>query len=153
MPDLPPDPERLRAIERWLDEQVASNETVGVYLRLQLDAVREALAKVEGEQPAEPRPEPEPERPARQAKAAKRGAQKPPPLHTFTQRAGGGASGFTVELRAQAVGDQRVIVHTADCSSAGPADAIDPHDARGAIVAGAEPCRFCRPDAELGMEE
>jgi hypothetical protein len=152
MPDLPPDPERLRAIERWLDEQVASNETVGVYLRLQLDAVREALAKVEGEQPV--RPEPEPERPSRQTKAAKRGARKPPPLHTFTQRAGGGgASGFTVELRAQAVGDQRVIVHTADCTSAGPADAIDPHDARGAIVAGAEPCRFCRPDAELGMEE
>jgi hypothetical protein len=147
MPDLPPDPERLRAILRWLEDRTAENETIGMYLRLQRDAAREALARAEGEQPAAPEPKPPP-RQKKQAAPERKG-----PLHTFTQRAGGGATGFTLELRTQAVGDERVIVHTADCTSAGHADPIDPHDARGALVAGAEACRFCRPDAELGMEE
>jgi hypothetical protein len=146
MPDLPPDPDRLRALLAWLTEQAEANETVGIWLRLQRDAVREALAAAEGEQPAAPAPKPPP-RQKKQAAPERKG-----PLHTFTQRAGGGATGFTLELRAQAVGEGRVIVHTADCTSAGPADPIDPHDARAAIVAGAEACRFCRPDAELGLE-
>jgi hypothetical protein len=150
MPDLPPDPERLRALLAWLTEQAEANETVGIWLRLQRDAVREALAAAEGEQPAPEKPEPSP--PPRQAKRSAP-QRKPAPLHTFTQQAGGGATGFTLELRAQAVGEGRVIVHTADCTSAGQADPIDPHDARAAIVAGAEGCRFCRPDAELGLEE
>ncbi|MGI5141567.1 MULTISPECIES: hypothetical protein [unclassified Streptomyces] len=42
MPELPPHPELLHAILRRLDEQVVENETVGIHLQLQLDAVREA---------------------------------------------------------------------------------------------------------------
>ncbi|MEU1595845.1 hypothetical protein ABZ468_24030 [Streptomyces sp. NPDC005708] len=51
MPELPPDPERLHAILRRLDEQVVENETVGIYLQLQPDdgfhAVRHTFASVQ----------------------------------------------------------------------------------------------------------
>lgn len=44
---LPPDAQRLRAILRRLDQQNAENETVGLYLRLQRDAVFDALTRAE----------------------------------------------------------------------------------------------------------
>ncbi|MCN9242691.1 DUF6233 domain-containing protein [Streptomyces sp. RY43-2] len=47
MSALPPDAPRLRAILRHLEEQLADNETLGVYLRLQRDAVRAALTRAE----------------------------------------------------------------------------------------------------------
>ncbi|MEV5986824.1 DUF6233 domain-containing protein [Streptomyces sp. NPDC052051] len=47
MSALPPDAPRLRAILRHLEEQIADNETLGVYLRLQRDAVRAALTRAE----------------------------------------------------------------------------------------------------------
>ncbi|MGW5063552.1 DUF6233 domain-containing protein [Streptomyces sp. NPDC004096] len=147
MPDLPLDPDRLRAILRWLDEQVAENETVSNYLRLQLDAVREALTRAEDGQSAL-----QPERPAPQPKAPPRGDRSTVPLHTFTRQANGASTGFTLERRAQAVGDERVLIHTADCSHAGPAQPIGDH-AGAALVARVEACPFCRPDAELGMEK
>ncbi|MER7226466.1 hypothetical protein [Streptomyces rubradiris] len=43
MTELPPDPPRLRAILAHLDRQVAENDTIGRYLRLQRDAVRRHL--------------------------------------------------------------------------------------------------------------
>jgi hypothetical protein len=45
--ELSPDPPRLRAILAHLDKQLAENETVGIYLSLQRDAVRAALARAE----------------------------------------------------------------------------------------------------------
>ncbi|MFE9127116.1 DUF6233 domain-containing protein [Streptomyces sp. NPDC007148] len=149
MPDLPPDPERLRVLLAWLTERREENETVGIWLRLQRDAVERALDEAEGgtaaEKPAlqpEPQPEPAPERPSRGIR----------PLHTFTQRAGGGSGGssFLLEYRAQGVGE-RVIVHADDCDSAGDGKPIGAHDAQAAIVGGAAACAFCQPDIELGI--
>ncbi|MER5917860.1 hypothetical protein ABT124_48175 [Streptomyces sp. NPDC001982] len=51
MSELPPDPPRLRAIPAHLDQQLADNQTVGTYLRLQLDFVRQALAVAERKAP------------------------------------------------------------------------------------------------------
>lgn len=148
MPELPPDPERLRVLLAWLTDRREENETVGIWLRLQRDAVKRALDEAEGgtreQQPApEPEPQPAPERPAPGIR----------PLHTFTQRASGSSgSGFLLEYRAQGVGD-RVIVHTDDCSSSGDSRPIDAHDARAAIGAGAEACSFCQPRMALDMED
>ncbi|WP_217545601.1 DUF6233 domain-containing protein [Streptomyces sp. GbtcB6] len=44
---LPPDPARLRVILAHLDKQMADHETIGIYLRLQRDAVQAAIAKAE----------------------------------------------------------------------------------------------------------
>ncbi|MFF0733085.1 DUF6233 domain-containing protein [Streptomyces chartreusis] len=54
MAELPPDARRLRAILAYLDEQIAGHETVGIYLRLQREAVRAALTRVENRQVPEP---------------------------------------------------------------------------------------------------
>ena len=48
MSELPPDPPRLRVILAHLNQQLTANETVGIYLRLQRDAVQNALARAEG---------------------------------------------------------------------------------------------------------
>ncbi|MGW5582802.1 DUF6233 domain-containing protein [Streptomyces sp. NPDC003857] len=152
MADLPPDPERLRVLLAWLTERREENETVGIWLRLQRDAVKRALDEAEGgavaEKPA-PQPEPEPEK----QPAPERPAPGSRPLHTFTQRAGSSSgSGFLLEYRAQGVGE-RVIVHTDDCSSSGDSRPIDAHDARAAIGVGAEACAFCQPRMALDMED
>ncbi|MGQ5640515.1 MULTISPECIES: hypothetical protein [unclassified Streptomyces] len=47
MPHPPPDPPRLRAILAHLEKQLAENETVGIYLCLQRQAVLTALAHTE----------------------------------------------------------------------------------------------------------
>ncbi|MFD8741288.1 hypothetical protein ACFV06_41210, partial [Streptomyces sp. NPDC059618] len=47
MSELPPDPQRLRAILAHLDQQIAHTETIGTYLRLQRDAVQAALDRAE----------------------------------------------------------------------------------------------------------
>ncbi|MGW9029136.1 DUF6233 domain-containing protein [Streptomyces sp. NPDC055722] len=147
MPDLPPDPDRLREILRWLEERHAETEAVGIYLRLQRDAVREALARAEGEEP--PR---ETEQPAPQPKRSAARPAQPGPLHTFTQRSGGASTGLTLERRAQAVGDERVLIHVDDRPHAVAGKPIDAHDARAAVLAGVEACPFCRPDSELGID-
>lgn len=148
MPDLPPDPDRLRILLAWLTERREENETVGIWLRLQRDAVKRALDEAEGGavvgKPA-PQPKPEP--------APKPAAPGSRPLHTFTQRADSSSgSGFLLECRAQGVGE-RVIVHTDDCSSSGDGRPIDAHDARAAIGVGAEACAFCQPRMALDMDE
>ncbi|MEU2875035.1 hypothetical protein [Streptomyces sp. NPDC007070] len=43
-PPLPPDPPRLRMILAYLERQIAETDVVGMYLRLQRDAVRKELA-------------------------------------------------------------------------------------------------------------
>ncbi|MEU6649486.1 DUF6233 domain-containing protein [Streptomyces sp. NPDC046900] len=155
MPELPPDPDRLRAILAWLDERHVENETVGIYLRMQRDAVREALARAEGGSPADPKSPPaEPERPRGRKNTRSSGGGQPRPLPTFTAPASGGrgSTGFTVEQRAQAMGAERVLIHVDDCPHAGEAQPIDPHGARASLLEGMEACPFCRPDGELGIE-
>ena len=44
---LPPDPTRLRVILAHLDKQMADHETIATYLRLQRDAVQEAITEAE----------------------------------------------------------------------------------------------------------
>ncbi|MGW9025078.1 DUF6233 domain-containing protein [Streptomyces sp. NPDC055722] len=143
MSELSHDPPRLRAILAYLERQLGDNETVGIYLRMQRDAVCQALAGTE--QPA-PEPAPARKRPARNV--------QPRPLHTFTARAvgNGGSTGFTVEQRTQAVGPERVLIHVDDCLHAGATWPIDPHGARASLLEGLEACPFCRPDGELEIE-
>ena len=64
MSELPPDPPRLRAILAHLDQQPADAETIGIYLRLQRDAVQAALSRAEA-----PPPQPS-QRPGRLPKGA-----------------------------------------------------------------------------------
>jgi hypothetical protein len=148
--ELPPDPPRLRAILAYLNEQLAKNGTVNIYLQLQLDAVREALAKVEGGQPAPPW---EPEQPPREQphKAPARDGRRAGPFPTFIQGASSVSSAFVLGRRPQAVGDDHMVIHTAGCPNAGPAEPLDPHDARGLLLDSGLACPFCRPDTELDV--
>ncbi|MCX4578982.1 hypothetical protein OHB41_38520 [Streptomyces sp. NBC_01571] len=47
--ELPSDPPRLRMILDFLDEQVARNQTIGIYVSVQQKAVRHALSVAEGQ--------------------------------------------------------------------------------------------------------
>ncbi|MFC8515509.1 DUF6233 domain-containing protein [Streptomyces sp. NPDC057257] len=141
MDELPPDPARLRAILQYLDRQIADNETVGTYLRLQRDAVRKAL-----DHTAPPQP-----RPRRANGHLPKGATG---LPSFAPTAGGGqAAGFVVERQPSAVGREPVRIHVNDCSSAVNPLPVSAQDARAALL---DPqvtaCEFCRPDQELGMD-
>ncbi|WP_328439344.1 DUF6233 domain-containing protein [Streptomyces sp. NBC_00444] len=139
MDELPPDVPRLRAIQAHLEQQLAANETVGTYLRLQLDAVRKAIARVDG-QPSPQRTQPQ--RPK---------GNRPAPLTTFTgSRSGNGSTGFVVERQ---VGAEPARVHTDDCPHPGKTHPISTHDARAALIdPNVTACVFCRPDAELGLD-
>ncbi|MEU8691191.1 hypothetical protein [Streptomyces sp. NPDC048665] len=44
-PPLPPDPHRLRVILAFLNGQIADNDTLAAYLRIQRGAVHKALAR------------------------------------------------------------------------------------------------------------
>ncbi|MGW2705419.1 hypothetical protein [Streptomyces sp. NPDC001340] len=66
MSELPPDPPRLRQILAYLDEQLAKTEAIAIYLRLQRDKVKAALARAEG--PAQQERPRQPERPMRKVK-------------------------------------------------------------------------------------
>lgn len=137
MSELPPDPARLRAIMEHLDRQVAENETVGIYLRLQRDAVRAALAETEEHRPART----EPRQPA---------IAIPPPAQSPRRR----SKPFQLERMRTEDGPLPTAVHTADCHMAGElAHAVNALEARLAVTdAGLRVCEFCRPELELGFD-
>ncbi|MGW9028269.1 DUF6233 domain-containing protein [Streptomyces sp. NPDC055722] len=137
MAELPPDPARLRAILAFLEKRVAENETVGIYLRLQRDAVREALTRAEGLEPTGPR--------------ARRGRPTLPAPASSGRTTG--APGFTVERRKRAMGPEPARIHTDDCTTGGTKHPVGAEEARAALVdPTVEACPFCRPDAALGMD-
>lgn len=139
MSALPPDVPRLRAILRHLDQQIAENETVGVYLRLQREAVAEALARTEDQ--------------AAQQPSSVRG-QRPAALTGFTSNVRGSkGTGFVVERQRKAIGPEPARIHTDDCVNAGPTHPVTAQDARAALLDPmVEACPFCRPDTELGID-
>lgn len=138
MAELPPDPDRLRFILAYLEERIAENSTVGVYLRLQRDAVREALARAEEHPPTGPGPR-------------TRRPQAPPALPVA--RGARETTGFAVERQRRAVGPEPARIHIGDCTTGGPKHPIGAQEARAALVDPmVEACPFCRPDAALGVD-
>ena len=133
---LPPDLPRLRTILAHLDRQIAENHTIGIYLRLQRDAVREALTR------AERRP------PRRQSRVKGAG-----PLPGFTPLPAAGA-GFVVQQKRTAAGPEPALIHLADCTMIeGRPHRIRADEARAALTdPNVEACRLCRPDTELGID-
>ncbi|KUN10267.1 hypothetical protein AQI95_00590 [Streptomyces yokosukanensis] len=133
---LPPDPRRLRAILAYLDEQLAANETVAVYLRLQRDAILAALVRAE---------RPPQHRPRHKAKGGG-------PLPAFNPPAA--MPGYVVQQKRTPSGPEPALVHLADCTMIGGAvHRIRADEARAALTdPNIEPCEFCRPDTELGMD-
>lgn len=137
MTELPPDPTRLRAILAYLDQQITDNDTIGFYLQLQRDTVRQALDHTA------PEPEPKPRRRGRLPKGATG-------LPTFARAAG--SSGFCVEQQPRAVGPEPLRIHVDDCSSVTESTPISAQDARAALLDPSAGCQFCRPDLELGID-
>ncbi|MFG2635190.1 DUF6233 domain-containing protein [Streptomyces sp. NPDC048362] len=134
---LPPDPRRLRAILAYLDELLAENETVALYLRLQREAVRAALARAEGSPPRR--------RPSRGGKGAgPLPGFNPPPV----------ATGYVVQRKRTPAGPEPAVVHQADCTMIeGTPHRVRADEARVALTDPTiEPCAFCRPDTELGID-
>ena len=134
MNELPSDPARLRAIQAHLAQQLADNETVGIYLRLQRAAVQAALAAAEAPPPRKPR-------------LPKGGAGLGPVVQISVRPA------FVVQQKRTPRGPEPAIIHQADCSMIeGPPHRITEHDARVALTDPTiEACGFCRPDSELGL--
>ncbi|MEV7242758.1 DUF6233 domain-containing protein [Streptomyces sp. NPDC093248] len=136
-PRLPPDPRRLRVILAHLDGEIADNETVATYLRLQREAVLTALGRAE-------RP-PQQQRPGRNVKGAgPLPAFAPPPART----------GYVVQQKRSTHGPEPAFIHLADCTMIeGTAHPIRADEARAALT---DPtitaCPFCRPDTELGID-
>ncbi|MFL4904798.1 DUF6233 domain-containing protein [Streptomyces sp. MMS24-I2-30] len=135
MSELPPDPPRLRAILAHLEQQLADNETVGIYLRLQRDVVRRALTA------AEPAPAP-----------AQRKRQPDPPRQPTAQ-----PGTYRLQSKIHPSHPEPPLIHTWDCTMVhGQTSEIDAQQARLALTeefVGAAPCEFCRPDTELGLLE
>ncbi|MEV8432087.1 DUF6233 domain-containing protein [Streptomyces sp. HUAS 31] len=166
MAELPPDARRLRAILAYLDEQIAGHETVGIYLRLQREAVRAELTRVESRQVAGP-PEPPSELPkssgppesSRSSRSARplqspRPRQAPAALSPFApSREMRQSTGFVVQQKRTPNGPEPAVIHTGDCTMIeGTPHRIGDHDARAALTdPNIEPCAFCRPDSELGI--
>ncbi|MFD5841533.1 DUF6233 domain-containing protein [Streptomyces chartreusis] len=171
MAELPPDARRLRAILAYLDEQIAGHETVGIYLRLQREAVRAALTRVENRQIPEPpksserskSSEPsESSRPSRSTRPSQsprsrqrpRQGQAPAALSPFApSREMRQSTGFVVQQKRTPNGPEPAVIHTGDCTMIeGTPHRIGDHDARAALTdPNIEPCAFCRPDSELGI--
>lgn len=135
MNELPPDPARLRAILAHLEQQLANNDTVGIYLRLQRDAVQVALARAEAPPPRRPR-------------LPKGGANLGPVAQISVRPQ------FVVQQKRTPRGPEPAIIHLGDCSMIeGTPHRITEHDARVALTDPTiEACAFCRPDSELGMD-
>lgn len=181
MAELPPDARRLRAILAYLDEQIAGHETVGIYLRLQREAVRAELTRVENRQVPEPpkpsessksseppkssgpsessrssrstRPLQSP-RPSQSPRPRQRPRQAPAALSPFApSREMRQATGFVVQQKRTPNGPEPAVIHTGDCTMIeGTPHRIGDHDARAALTdPNIEPCAFCRPDSELGI--
>ncbi|MFE9455175.1 DUF6233 domain-containing protein [Streptomyces sp. NPDC006739] len=144
MTELPPDPARLRAILRYLDEQLAGNETVGIYLRLQRDAARKALAA------AERRAAPQPQRPPRPRRAA------PAPV-TGPASSALPPTGYVIEPKKHSKHPAPALYHLADCTM--PQRETSPvtpdqirlglRDPLGILAA----CEFCAPDNNLETDD
>ncbi|NUP15413.1 MAG: hypothetical protein HOZ81_04780 [Streptomyces sp.] len=134
MNELPPDPPRLRAILAHLERQVADHEAVGIYLRLQRDAVQAALTHAEAP-------------PARKPRLPKGGANLPPVAQISVRPQ------FVVQQKRTPRGPEPAIIHLGDCTMIeGVPHRISEHDARVALTdPNIEPCAFCRPDSELGI--
>ncbi|MGW3847162.1 DUF6233 domain-containing protein [Streptomyces fagopyri] len=134
MNDLPPDPQRLRAILAHLDQQLATQATVATYLRLQRDSVRRALAAAERPAPRPQRGRPKGEVPARvPVQLAELGVEE--------QRADGRVTG--------------AMVHTASCMPRMQLRPIARDVARQALVNDPQfmtACPLCQPDRELGLD-
>ena len=133
--ELPPDPIRLREIQAYLDRQLAENETVGIYLRLQRDAVKAALKQTEAPPPRRPR--------------LPKGGANLGPVTQITVR-----PQFVVQQRRTPKGPEPAIIHLGDCTMIeGAPHRITEHDARVALTDPTiEACAFCRPDTELGID-
>ena len=138
MTDLPPDAPRLRAILAHLDQQVADHEAVGIYLRLQREAVQAALAAAET---------PPPRRPGRLPKGAA-------PLRSMGITHPHARPQFVVQQKRTPRGPEPAIIHLGDCTMIeGTPHPIAEHDARVNLTEPTiEACAFCRPDTELGMD-
>ncbi|MCX4575639.1 DUF6233 domain-containing protein [Streptomyces sp. NBC_01571] len=141
MSDLPPDPQRLRAILAHLDQQLASQATVATYLQLQRDAVRRALAAAE-------RPTRAPVRHGRQERRAQRTAEPP----ASKLRPGT----YMLEPKLGPQHPRAPYIHVGGCpmTQRDPSPCT-PEEARLALTqstVGAEPCDFCRPDTALGID-
>lgn len=119
-----------------LDRQIAENQTIGIYLRLQRDAVREALVRAERRAPR---------RPSRVKGAGPLPGFTPPPA------VGGG---FVVQQKRTPAGPEPALIHTADCAVIkGRPHRIRADEARAALMdPNVEACRLCRPDTELGID-
>ncbi|WP_189308926.1 DUF6233 domain-containing protein [Streptomyces brasiliensis] len=136
MSQLPPDPARLRVILAHLERQIAENETVGLYLRLQRDAVVAALADLD----RLPR--------GRSRRVAKGGGSLPgfvpPPVQT----------GYVVQRERTPSEPAPALIHVADCGLVvGACRPIRADEARAALTdSTVEPCPSCRPDTELGID-
>lgn len=171
MAELPPDARRLRAILAYLDEQIAGHETVGIYLRLQREAVRAALTRAEkrqvpeapnSSQPSESSRSPMSSQPSEssrrsmssQRSKSSRARQKPAALSPFApSREMRQSTGFVVQQKRTPNGPEPAVIHTGDCTMIeGTPHRIGDHDARAALTdPNIEPCAFCRPDSELGI--
>jgi hypothetical protein len=138
MTELPPDPPRLRAILAHLERQIAENDTIGHYLRLQRDAVQKALARAE-------QPSPRRQRLAPPVKGAG-------PLPAFAPTHVG--TGFVVQQKRTPAGPEPALIHLAHCSMIeGTPHRIRADEARAALTdPTVAPCTFCRPDTELGID-
>ncbi|WP_369262169.1 DUF6233 domain-containing protein [Streptomyces sp. R35] len=143
MTELPPVPARLRVILAHLEAQLADEETVVTYLRLQRDAVRQALAVAEGRQESA-RPPQSPRR---------RPPELRPVLGPAPARCERQSSGFMVEQRRTPTAPQEACFHIDDCTmTSNNTHPISAQDARMALTdARLEACAFCRPDTELGI--
>ncbi|MDN3021525.1 DUF6233 domain-containing protein [Streptomyces sp. S.PB5] len=134
MSDLPPDPARLRVILEHLDKQIADNQIVGIYLRLQREAVQAALARAEAPPPRRPR--------------LPKGGAGLGPMARISPR-----PQFVVQQKRTPRGPEPAIIHLGDCTMIeGTPHSISEHDARVSLTdPNLEPCAFCRPDTELGI--
>jgi len=146
MSDLPPDAARLRVLLRWLEDRIADNDTVGLYLRLQRDTVQKALdGAQDGTEDGQGRL-PEVGSSGRASAAA-----AIPPAAADPRRPG---KPFRLERTKTEHGPLPTAVHTADCHMAGDlAHAVNAVEARLALTdSGLPACQFCRPDTELGLD-
>ncbi|MEU6379628.1 DUF6233 domain-containing protein [Streptomyces sp. NPDC046909] len=141
--ELPSDPLRLRMILDFLDDQVARNQTIGIYLSVQQQAVQRALSVAEA-QTAAVHPSLRPHRGAAGGK---------PVAGAAPSRGEGEAQGFMIEQRRTPNGPEEATVHLDDCTMASDrTHRVSTHGARLALTdAQLEACAFCRPDTELGL--
>lgn len=123
----------------YLEQQLADEETVVTYLRLQADGVRRALAVAENRKPTDPGPHRPPAAPAMLGPASTRAERKTP--------------GFMIEQRRTPSGPLEAAVHIDDCTmTSDRTHRVSAHEARLALTdAQLESCAFCRPDTELGI--